>query len=59
MLNEVTRKLTRAAKYSHYVVFPPEWMRTLGWRKGQKIILKKKGQKITVEDWKPKKKRGA
>lgn len=48
MPDEVTRKLTRSADYSFYVLLPPEWLKELGWRERQKVVLKKEGEKIIL-----------
>lgn len=48
MPNEVTRKLTRSSGYSFYVLLPPEWLKELGWRERQRLILKKEGKKILL-----------
>ena len=45
-----TRKLIRLGK-SVAVTLPIDMVRKLKWRKGQKVVAKLRGQKITIEDW--------
>ncbi len=33
------------------VTLPRESLNSLKWRKGQKVIVKLRGKKITIEDW--------
>lgn len=46
------RKLTKLGKKSICVTIPIEIIREFGWRERQKVIVKKFGKKITIEDWK-------
>ncbi|MFZ3073810.1 MAG: hypothetical protein WA093_01625 [Minisyncoccales bacterium] len=46
------RKLTRAGKVSLSLTIPRELVVELGWRDNQKVIVKKHGKGILVEDWK-------
>jgi antitoxin component of MazEF toxin-antitoxin module len=46
------RKLTRAGKVSLSLTVPRELVVELGWRDNQKVVVKKRGQGILVEDWK-------
>lgn len=46
------RKLTRTGGgKSMSVTIPIEIVRDLALRDGQKVVVKKRGQKITIEDW--------
>jgi hypothetical protein len=45
------RKLSSNSR-SIAVTLPIEFIRKLKWRKKQKVVLKLKGKKITIEDWK-------
>ena len=45
-----TRKLTRHGG-SISVSIPKEFLTALKWREKQKVVLKKRGKKITIEDW--------
>ena len=52
--NHHLRKLGRtgnAASQSYYVTLPIEVIRTLKWRDGQKLVVKKSRNKIVIEDW--------
>ncbi|MFA6375801.1 MAG: hypothetical protein WCX69_00160 [Candidatus Paceibacterota bacterium] len=46
------RKLTRAGKVSLTFSIPRELVLDLGWKDGQKVVVKKRGKGILVEDWK-------
>ena len=46
------RKITRmGGGRSFGITFPIEIFRKLGWRERQKVVVKLRGKKITVEDW--------
>jgi len=45
------RKLTRAGKFSLSLTIPRELAVELGWRDNQKVIAKKYGKGILIEDW--------
>jgi antitoxin component of MazEF toxin-antitoxin module len=46
------RKLTKVGPKSLSVVLPIDYLRELGWKERQKVVVKKRGQKLTIEDWK-------
>ncbi len=46
------RKLTRLGKSSLAITLPKEFLTVLGWREKQKVVVKRRGQTIIVEDWK-------
>jgi len=47
------RKLTRIGNgKSVSVTLPIEYVRDLGWKDKQKVLVKKSGQKLIIEDWK-------
>jgi len=46
------RKVTRVGKRSLSVVIPADTARELGIRERQKLVVRRSGQKIIVEDWK-------
>jgi hypothetical protein len=58
MAKESIRKLTKSGEYSYYALLPPEWIRELNWKERQKLVLKKIGKRITIQDWKRKTKNG-
>ena len=47
------RKLTLAGKGTYYVTIPISMIKQLGWKKGEKKIIRQKDKKIVIEDWKP------
>jgi len=48
------RKLTRLGKLSIAVTIPRDLVVKLGWREGQKVVAKKRGRGVFIEDWQPK-----
>jgi bifunctional DNA-binding transcriptional regulator/antitoxin component of YhaV-PrlF toxin-antitoxin module len=46
-----TRKLSKKSNGSYSVTLPVEAVRELGWKKGQKLVVRKSGSKIIIEDW--------
>lgn len=46
------RKLYKHSNGSVQVTLPIEEVRKLGWRDGQKVIIKRFGKKFIIEDWK-------
>ena len=51
-VTEDVRKLTVTAGTTYYVTIPQEMIRELGWRKGQKKVIKLANDKIVISDWK-------
>lgn len=47
------RKLTRVGRSSLAVVIPLEIVQELKLRERQKVVVKRVGKRIIVEDWKP------
>jgi antitoxin component of MazEF toxin-antitoxin module len=49
------RKLTRMGRAgsSLGLTIPKELATELGWRERQKVIVRKSGKKLIIEDWKP------
>jgi len=47
-----TRKLSKRTNGSYQVTLPVEIVRELKWRGGQKLVVRKSGDKIIIEDWK-------
>ncbi|UMX48218.1 MAG: AbrB/MazE/SpoVT family DNA-binding domain-containing protein [Candidatus Nealsonbacteria bacterium DGGOD1a] len=48
------RNLTRLGKTSLSITIPRNLILELGWRKGQKVVVKKRGKGLTIEDWQEK-----
>jgi len=46
------RQLTRLGKTSLSITIPRDLVVELGWRENQKLIVKKRGKGILIEDWK-------
>jgi len=47
------RKITKMAGGASFgITLPIEMVRELGWRERQKVVVKKSGSKLTIEDWK-------
>ncbi|MFH1325869.1 MAG: hypothetical protein ABIH48_00160 [Candidatus Falkowbacteria bacterium] len=46
------RKLSRIGDKSIGLTLPIEIVRELKWREKQKVVVKKSGKKIIIEDWK-------
>jgi len=42
---------------TYYLTLPKNMIEELGWRKGQKLVVKLKGSSIVIEDWVPAKKK--
>ena len=52
MKNDNIRKLTVTGKTStYYVTLPKDVIHDLKWKKGQKLIVEKKGKQIIIKDW--------
>ncbi len=45
------RKIVKNGRNSYYINIPKELMKELRWRERQKLIVRKSGKKIIVEDW--------
>jgi antitoxin component of MazEF toxin-antitoxin module len=45
------RKLTKLGGHSIGLTLPISIVRKLKWRERQKVVVKVKGRKITIEDW--------
>ncbi|MCK5708606.1 MAG: AbrB/MazE/SpoVT family DNA-binding domain-containing protein [Candidatus Aureabacteria bacterium] len=50
--NEAIRKITKTGNYTYYITIPREYIKELGWRKKQKVVVKLEGKRIIIEDWK-------
>ncbi len=50
---EQTRKLQRTGEKggSYMVTLPKELIEQLKWRKGQKVVVSRVGEKLIIEDW--------
>lgn len=52
MKNKNVRKIIKNGRKSYYVNIPKELVRELGLRERQKVVVKKYGKGILIEDWK-------
>jgi len=50
------RKLTKLGRKSLAVTLPIELVTQLGWKEKQRVVVKRKGSKLIISDWKPKRK---
>jgi hypothetical protein len=50
--SENIRKISSVGGASFSITIPIEYMRELKWREKQKVVVKKRGKKLTIEDWK-------
>lgn len=50
-VKENIRKLTRLGKVSTVVSIPIRILKKLKWREKQKVVVKRRGKKIIIEDW--------
>jgi len=49
---EEERRLLANSTGSYMVSLPIELVRNLKWRQGQKLTIRKSGEKLVIEDWK-------
>ncbi|MFA6077216.1 MAG: AbrB/MazE/SpoVT family DNA-binding domain-containing protein [Candidatus Paceibacterota bacterium] len=54
LINQNVRKITKLGGKSLAVTLPRELVVELGWKEKQKVVVKKKGSKLIISDWKPK-----
>lgn len=49
---KITRKLSAIGPgKTYYLTFPREIIKHLGWKKGEKKVVRVEGKKIIIEDW--------
>ncbi|HEC30654.1 MAG TPA: AbrB/MazE/SpoVT family DNA-binding domain-containing protein [Candidatus Yonathbacteria bacterium] len=53
------RKLTKTGGNTYYVTLPIEAIRSLGWKKSQKLVVEvdERRERIVIKDWEPKSKK--
>jgi antitoxin component of MazEF toxin-antitoxin module len=51
-MEKYIRKVTRVGERSLSVVIPADIVKELGLRERQKLVVKRSGNKIVIEDWK-------
>jgi len=52
-MEKYTRKIVKNGRGSHYVNIPREVVKELKWKERQKVVVRRSGKKLIVEDWKP------
>ena len=50
-MKQEVRKISVTAGTTYYITIPKWMIEKLKWRKGQKVEVKMKGDKIVVVDW--------
>ena len=45
------RKLTRISKHSYGIIIPKDFIRELGWKERQKLVLNLRGKVISIKDY--------
>lgn len=45
------RKLSRHPRGTMFVSIPKELVRALGWKGKQKVVFKRSGKRLILEDW--------
>lgn len=51
-MKQHVRKITRVGKRSLSVVIPADIVDELGFRERQKVVVRRSGTKVIIEDWK-------
>lgn len=51
MKDKNVRKITKLGGKSLAVTIPIEYIRELKWRERQKVVVKKSGKKLIIQDW--------
>lgn len=46
------RKLQRVGSHSYSINVPKEIVDEFSWRERQKLVIKKNGERLIIEDWK-------
>jgi len=49
--SQPVRKLAKVGGHSYSVTIPLSYIRELGWKEKQKVVLTMRGKKITIQDW--------
>lgn len=47
--DDSVRVITKTGGYTYYVTLPKEELAALGWREGEKVLVSRKGKRITIE----------
>jgi len=52
--NKNIRKLSRIGNRSLGLTIPIDMLRSLKWREKQKVVVRRRGKSLIINDWKPK-----
>lgn len=50
-MDKSIRKITKLGKWSYGITLPIDIVRKLKWKERQKVVVKLRGKKISIEDW--------
>ncbi|MBI5135231.1 AbrB/MazE/SpoVT family DNA-binding domain-containing protein [Candidatus Uhrbacteria bacterium] len=50
-LAQHTTRNIQNSKGTYYISIPIEIIQTLGWKERQKVVVRRRGKKIIIEDW--------
>jgi bifunctional DNA-binding transcriptional regulator/antitoxin component of YhaV-PrlF toxin-antitoxin module len=53
-MEKETRKLTKNGRGSMYVILPKEFLKDLGWKERQKLVVARVRGGIMIRDWRKK-----
>ena len=53
-MEKYIRNIVKNGRESYYTNIPKDIMRELGWRERQKLVIRRSGAKVVIEDWKGK-----
>ena len=45
------RKITKVGGSSYAITIPMDFIKDLGWRERQKVVVKQEGKRLIIEDW--------
>jgi antitoxin component of MazEF toxin-antitoxin module len=48
---KAVRKITKTGDYTYYVTIPRVILDQLRWRERQKVVVQRKGNQVTIRDW--------
>ena len=51
--DEAIRKITKTGNYTYYVTIPKADIDALGWRERQRVVVRRVGKRLTIEDYVP------
>ena len=51
LVDKNTRKISKSGSGCYRLTVPMEMIKDLGWKEKQKVVFKKSGKRIYIEDW--------